>query len=393
MKKNITLDLKFIQNLPNPQAISNFAYRSIKFFTLHPDALPVMLDNLYQSLPFISDILFKNGISHNGKPWSISTISELNRFLKEVKKYHDGLFPENNNIQNNIQVLDLKNIGKRKYSTKFNQIYISDLISSPFLLNSPVKSDILLLSAPKIFNYTIYTRTSSRFTFKNNSPDRQIQVCSNWLKQNFSQLDIKKDFKFNLIKISTENCDSELPLNQRPVFIELKNFLLTKPIEDRNILVEELSRIGRKGEILEEAYNLFKEHQIKIYALDNPTLIFKEGLDGQIVRKHIGDTLQNAKKILLLRLKENKALEAIKQETKGNLTYNGKGKVDGRKSIFQKYPKITEIILANKDASLRDLQFILADKGILTNTGNTLSQETIWKAKKIILSKFEKTSK
>ena len=72
-------------NILNPDYKKSVHYtRFVKFMEKHPTAYNLLLDNKNKPLKDISLIFFENGINHNGTLYSLSTISCLVRYLKEV---------------------------------------------------------------------------------------------------------------------------------------------------------------------------------------------------------------------------------------------------------------------------------------------------------------------
>lgn len=77
------LTLEFIRNL-HASRVNMDSSRALKFFFFHPSALPIIIANLNKPLVYIQNELLQNGITNAGKPYSISTISVIRRFLIDI---------------------------------------------------------------------------------------------------------------------------------------------------------------------------------------------------------------------------------------------------------------------------------------------------------------------
>lgn len=108
--KNLVLqDLKNIVARVNPSDISPYALRSLKFFYLHPDAFPILLNNYDKSLSGISQILIESKITNFGRAYSLPTISIYKKFIIDFVSFlssedfveSDSLDRMNTDLSNN----------------------------------------------------------------------------------------------------------------------------------------------------------------------------------------------------------------------------------------------------------------------------------------------------
>lgn len=106
----IVKKVKYMAFLKNAEASQDEkVIRSVKFFLRHPQSYPIIVDNLYQSLKKISELLVKGGLLNKGKPYSLTTISRLKNCILEVK----GTIPDNAPVP-------VKKINERRYYSTIN---------------------------------------------------------------------------------------------------------------------------------------------------------------------------------------------------------------------------------------------------------------------------------
>jgi hypothetical protein len=63
---------------------SPYYTRGIYFFTRHPLALDLLINNFDLPLKQLCNILVEHGVTNGGLPYSISTISVLKLFIKDL---------------------------------------------------------------------------------------------------------------------------------------------------------------------------------------------------------------------------------------------------------------------------------------------------------------------
>ena len=166
----------------------------------------------------------------------------------------------------------------------------------------------------------IYTRTSSKTTFKKDSPNRQNEVIITQNNQAGKQ-----------IKKIKEQCKASLPLKDRPGFNQIIRLAKNQKIYQH---MESLSRLGRDEDILKEFnainkelnYNIVPNLAIGTNVIFNPSSKYDEA------RKYAIDVV--SKEAIFKRTSQNKAKERAK--AKGE-------KFDGRKNLLELHPKLTEI--------------------------------------------------
>lgn len=199
----------------------------------------------------------------------------------------------------------------------------------------------------------IYTRTSSKYSYKLVSPERQIAHIYKkfpYLK-NTNQLILK------------EQCKGIVPLKDRKEFSKILSIK-----EKINQYVESVSRIGRNEKILKE---FMKQKNItpKFTVGDEQVLIDRTKM-GEKLRKFKGKQQSDEAKIQTEQLNLKRKLSNEKGE-----------KFDGRKTLDELYPKLSKIILNNPNKSLTDIINQAYIEGIHKD-GKKLSREAIRQLKK-----------
>lgn len=79
--KKMVFDLEKILNDPNNKK-SPFYSRFVKFLSAYPSSIPLFNENITKPLKDVCAILYDNGITNRGKPYSTNTISIILSFLK-----------------------------------------------------------------------------------------------------------------------------------------------------------------------------------------------------------------------------------------------------------------------------------------------------------------------
>jgi DNA invertase Pin-like site-specific DNA recombinase len=160
--------------------------------------------------------------------------------------------------------------------------------------------------------HIIYTRTSSKTTFKKESPDRQIEI----IKKNYPNLHPKA-------KILKEQCQANLSLMDRIFFNKIIQIAKTHKVI---LYIESFSRLGRCEGILNEFLDINKNlnNNITINLAIGTNAVFNPSPQFDEVRKYALDLVS----------KEPQYLRTSLDKAKQKALEQGK-KFDGRKSLFE----------------------------------------------------------
>lgn len=213
--------------------------------------------------------------------------------------------------------------------------------------------------------YYIYTRTSSPRTFKDGvSVFRQKEVCTRYIVEALNGAIAEK--------VYSDQVRDHIPLLQRTQLVHLLEDISQQPLKNRNIVVESVSRLGRSATILIELKEVLKTSKIKIIPVDRPDF---RSLRPKGIEK-LSQILTWEKETLL---QKHKATYEYYKEKRGILTYDGVGKFQGRKNIYQTFKKEVDYYFKNNLNIKKSLDTIRVDFyeiGIRTKLGKPISKST-----------------
>lgn len=171
-----------------------------------------------------------------------------------------------------------------------------------------------------------YVRVSS----KSQNVDRQIEDLEKYAESiNFK---IVKTFEDTISGFKSE-------INERPGFKKLKSFLLNKKNGTNNLLVHEVSRLGRKNFEVQNTIEEFYKHQINIHFKDlRLSTLDSNGIknpESNIIISILGSMAENENRLLKDRIKS-----ALLSSARKGLAFNDK--ITGYKKGTDGKPVIDE---------------------------------------------------
>jgi|LauGreDrversion4_2_1035121.scaffolds.fasta_scaffold67130_2 hypothetical protein len=219
-------------------------------------------------------------------------------------------------------------------------------------------------------NVIIYTRTSSKGTFKS-SKSRQELSCST----HATTLGLTVTHIFNDLAVDN------IPLSERNGWLNLIGSLSNVEPNESTILVESLSRLSRNNEILKEVRDLAIKTSTNIISLD--------GLD---LKKMSDDTLQIVSLVLIAEkqnvLNKIKNAATLVKSKRVRVTINNEGKFYGQDNIFEKHKTqllayYNQLVKRGVSPTLSQKQQDLYQLGIKTKFGTPISQSSILRIEKL----------
>jgi len=225
-------------------------------------------------------------------------------------------------------------------------------------------------------SYIIYCRVSNTSNMNHHSINRQIDICRKYIKDKEG---------IELASFIDLGVSSEKSLNERDGFNNLLIYLETNniPYSDRNILIEDVSRICRKEEMILEFKELIKKYKLNII----PIFLneFMDILNNDHLLRRLAYSLWAEKEVLIHRINQGKEEKRIQSIQNNQLTFEGKPKISGRKSIIEESEALRKLIQSNPHISSYKLQEMAAGYGIFNQQGKPFSRRAIDRNKRQIL--------
>ena len=161
-----------------------------------------------------------------------------------------------------------------------------------------------------------------------------------------------KNHNFTIENEFYETMTGDSEILSRPVFSEMMDFCNDNDI--RTIIFENHTRFSRNLINSEIGYLYLKKLGFKLISSDSPESFGDSGPTNELIRRVLSCISDFEKNSIVEKLKGSRNRKRVVNKNKGLITREGKGKVEGRKSIIDKHPQIGGIIKNFKKSKLSD---------------------------------------
>ena len=186
-----------------------------------------------------------------------------------------------------------------------------------------------------------YYRTSSSTNVgdEKDSLKRQKSVVHRFCKNN--GYEIREEF------YETMTGDSEIL--SRPKFVEMMDFCDRNDV--KTIVFENHTRFSRDLICSETGYVYLKGLGFTLISSESPESFVDDSPTSVLIRRVLGCLSDFEKNSIVEKLRGSRMRKRSVNKEKGIITREGKGKVEGRKSLIDKHPEVVSLIRKFKNSS------------------------------------------
>ena len=221
----------------------------------------------------------------------------------------------------------------------------------------------------------MYARTSSQASggSDKDSLKRQRHSVSTYCKSN--GLIVVKEFYDKGVSGTTD-------VFTRGSFLEMMNYCKDNSID--TIVVEGADRIARDLLVMETAFMyLTSKLGYNLVSVANPETFVEDTPTQTIIRQILGALSQFEKSQIVEKLKGARERKSTLNKSRGYVSRNGKGKVEGRKFLTEKHPELFELVVSyrkqidrktKKPLSYMNISKLLKDNHNISISYNTVNR-------------------
>ena len=186
-------------------------------------------------------------------------------------------------------------------------------------------------------NCVSYYRTSSQSSIGSDKDTKK--------RQKHSVDTYTKSKRWKVIKeFYDKGISGTLDVLNRPSFVEMLSFCENNSID--TIVFESSDRMSRDLLIMETGFQYLTSLGYKLISVSNPDTFVENTPTGTMIRQVLGVISQFEKSNLVEELKGSRLRKRSVMKNKGIITREGKGRVEGRMPLIQKYPEL-ELLVKN----------------------------------------------
>jgi len=221
-------------------------------------------------------------------------------------------------------------------------------------------------------NVVGYYRTSSSSNVGNDKDSRK--------RQKHSVETYTKSNGMNLVaEFYDKGVSGTKEILNRTSFMEMLNYCEDNSID--TIVFESSDRLSRDLVIMETGFQYLTSLGYKLISVSNPDTFVENTPTGTLIRQVLGVISQFEKSNLVEKLRVSRERKSKLNKSRGYVSRNGKGKVEGRKFLTEKHPELFELVVSYRKQidrkTKKPLSYMSISKLLKDNHNISISYNTV----------------